>query len=263
MTDYSLTGKVALVTGGGSGIGAAAAHAFAQAGAAVAVVDMREEPAQAVVDAIAVAGGKAVAVAADVRDETQVQAAVDRAVAAFGGLHVVFANAGINGMQCPIEEMTLDEWHATMDTNLTGTFLTVKHSIPHLRAAGGGSIIITASVNGNTIFSLPGYSCYSTSKGGQVIFAKMAALELARWSIRVNAIMPGGVRTNIGERTYRRNLEAVRWDVKMPEHFPPLHNRPADPSEIADLVLFLASDASRYITGAEVLIDGAVSLLRA
>jgi NAD(P)-dependent dehydrogenase (short-subunit alcohol dehydrogenase family) len=158
--------------------------------------------------------------------------------------------------------MTLDEWRATMDTNLTGTFLTVKHSIPHLRAAGGGSIIITASVNGNTIFSLPGYACYSTSKGGQVIFAKMAALELARWNIRVNALLPGGVRTNIGERTYRRNLERVRYDIKMPESFPPLHGRPAAPEEMASIVLFLASDASRYMTGAELLADAGVSLLR-
>jgi NAD(P)-dependent dehydrogenase (short-subunit alcohol dehydrogenase family) len=158
--------------------------------------------------------------------------------------------------------MTLDEWHATIETNLTGTFLTVKHTIPHLRAAGGGSIIITASINGNTLFSLPGYSCYSTSKGGQVIFAKMAALELARWNIRVNSILPGGVRTNIGERTFRRNLDLVRWEVKLPEHFPPLYSRSADPAEIADLVLFLASDASRYITGAEIVIDAAVSLLR-
>jgi NAD(P)-dependent dehydrogenase (short-subunit alcohol dehydrogenase family) len=262
MADYSLAGKVALVTGGGSGIGEAAGHALARAGAAVAVVDVREGPAAMVAEAIRAEGGQARALVADVRDEEQVRAAVAGAVEAFGGVHVVFANAGINGMQCPIEEMTLDEWRATMDTNLTGTFLTVKHSIPHLRAAGGGSIIVTASVNGNTIFSLPGYSCYSTSKAGQVVFAKMAALELARWGIRVNAILPGGVRTNIGERTYRRNLEQIRWAVTLPEHYPPLYSRPADASEVGDLVLFLASDASRYITGAEILIDGAISLLR-
>lgn len=260
--EYELKEKVAFVTGGGSGIGEAAAEIMAAAGAAVVVVDVRSGPAETVAARIREAGGRALAVTADVRDEAAMQAAVAAAVKEFGALHVVFANAGINGMQCPIEEMTLEEWHATMDTNLTGTFLTVKHSIPHLRAAGGGSIIITASVNGNTIFSLPGYSCYSTSKGGQVIYAKMAALELARWNIRVNAIMPGGVQTNIGERTYRRNLDGILYDLQKVKLTAPLLGRPAAPVEMAQVVLFLASDASRYMTGAELLVDAGISLLR-
>ncbi len=187
-----LNERVALVTGGGSGIGEGACYALASAGAAVAIVDRREEPAAAVAQRIQADGGRALSLAADVGDEEQIHAAVARAVEAFGGLHVVFANAGINGMQCPIEEMTLDEWYATIGTNLTGTFLTVKHSIPHLRAAGGGSIIITSSVNGTRLFGLPGYACYSTSKAGQVAFGRMAAIELARWGIRVNTILPGG-----------------------------------------------------------------------
>jgi NAD(P)-dependent dehydrogenase (short-subunit alcohol dehydrogenase family) len=253
--DHALQGKVAFVTGGGSGIGEGACRALARAGVAVAVVDRRAEAAQVVAEAIGAAGGRAAAFAVDVADEAAMQAAIGEVVIQFGGLHIVFANAGINGMQTPIEEMTLDEWHATMDTNLTGTFLTVKHSIPHLRAAGGGSVIITSSINGSRIFSLPGYSCYSTSKAGQVTFAKMAALELARWDIRVNVI-------NIQERTYRRNLEQVRYEVTMPERFPPLYGRSATTDEVADLILFLASDASRYITGAEIVIDGAASLLR-
>jgi NAD(P)-dependent dehydrogenase (short-subunit alcohol dehydrogenase family) len=257
-----LAGKVALVTGGGSGIGQAAARRFAAEGAAVGVLDYRREAAEAVADAIRADGGRAEPLAADVRDEGQVRAAIEGTVAAFGGLQVVFANAGINGMQCPIEEMTYEEWRDTIDTNLTGTFLTVKHSIPHLRAAGGGAIVITASVNGNRQFSLPGYSAYSTAKAGQAVFGRMAAVELARWGIRVNTIIPGGVRTNIRERTWRRNLDAVRWDVKMPEHFPPLHGRPADPAEIANLVIFLASDESRYVTGTEVVIDAGSTLLR-
>ncbi|MFN8538392.1 MAG: SDR family NAD(P)-dependent oxidoreductase [Thermomicrobiales bacterium] len=257
-----LTGKVALVTGGGSGIGEAACRTLAANGAAVAVVDLRPDPAQAVADAIVADGGRAIAVAADVRDEEALHAAVSRTVETLGGLQIVFANAGINGMQTPIEEMTLDEWRATVDTNLTGTFLTVKHSIPHLRAAGGGAIVITASVNGNRLFSAPGYSAYSSSKAAQAAFGRMAALELARWDIRVNTILPGAIRTNITERTYRRNLDAIRYDVKMPEKYPPLGGRVAEASEVADLVLYLVSDASRYVTGTEVTIDAGLTLLR-
>lgn len=255
-------GKVALVTGGGSGIGEAACHTLAREGAAVAVVDMRQEPAERVAEAIRRDGGKAIAVQADVRDEAAMQRAVAQAVDTFGGLNIVFANAGINGMQTPIEEMTLEEWRATLDTNLTGTFLTVKPSIAPLRAAGGGSIIITASINGTHLYSAAGYSAYSSSKAGQLTYGKMAAQELGRWDIRVNVISPGAIRTNIGERTYQRNLEAVRWQMKMPERFPPHLGRSADAAEVADLVLFLASDESRYITGTEVVIDAGMSLLR-
>jgi NAD(P)-dependent dehydrogenase (short-subunit alcohol dehydrogenase family) len=260
--DLNLAGRVALVTGGGSGIGEAACHTLAEAGAAVAVIDIRPDPARIVANRITQNGGRALALTADVGDEESISAAVTRAAAELGGLHVVFANAGINGMQTPIDEMTLDEWNATIQTNLTGTFLTVKHSIPHLRAAGGGSIVITASVNGNTLFSLPGYAAYSTSKAGVVAFTKMAALELARWEIRVNAILPGAIQTNIGERTYRRNLDRVDYKFQPPAKWPPLRGEPAQPGEVADLVLYLASDASRYMTGAELLIDAAYTLWR-
>ncbi len=257
-----LGGKVAFVTGAGSGIGEASARRLAADGAAVAVADVRAEPAERVAAEIIASGGRAIAVVADVRCEDDVRSGIARTVGAFGGLTTVFANAGINGMQCPIEEMTLDEWHATMDTNLTGTFLTVKYAIPHLRAAGGGSIVITASVNGTQLFSLPGYSCYSTSKGGQAIFSRMAAGELSRWDIRVNTICPGAIKTNIGERTYRRNLEQVTWDMKMPEKWPPHLGRPAEAREVADLVAFLVSDESQYITGAEIVIDAGLTILR-
>jgi len=257
-----LNGKVALVTGGGSGIGEATCYTLARAGAAVAVLDLRPEPARAVAERVVAEGGRAIPVVANVADEETMRAAVARTVAEFGGLHIVFANAGINGMHAPVEELTIEEWRATIDVNLTGTFLTVKHSIPHLREAGGGAIIITASVNGTELFSAPGYAAYSASKGGQAAFAKMAATELARWNIRVNSINPGAIRTNIDERTAKRNIAAVTYDVTMPPTFPPLGGRVADPSEVADLVLYLVSDASRYITGTAVTIDAGLTLLK-
>lgn len=260
--DVSLAGKVALVTGGGMGIGEAACRAVAGAGGAVAVVDIQPETARRVACAIRDQGGAAIALIADVTDEGQVAVAVARTVDHLGAMDVVVANAGINGMQTPIDEMKADEWRATLETNLTGTFLTVKHAIPHLRAAGGGSIIITSSMNGNRLFSPAGFAAYSTSKAGQVAFMKMAAIELARWDIRVNAILPGSVKTSINERTYQRNRERVDWNVPRPDRWPPLRGQPAEPDDVANLILFLASNASRHITGAEIIIDGGQSLLK-
>jgi NAD(P)-dependent dehydrogenase (short-subunit alcohol dehydrogenase family) len=215
-----------------------------------------------VADAIQAEGGRVLALAADVSDEAAISAAIAQTVDHFGRLNIVYANAGINGMRASIEELTLDEWRATLDTNLTGTFLTVKHAIPHLRAAGGGSIVVTASLNGTEIFSTTGFTAYSTSKAGQVAFAKMAAFELARWGIRVNIILPGSTQTNIRERTYERNLDPIKYPVKYPDHFPPLHGRPAQAEEIAEVALFLASDASRYMSGAVLTVDAAMSLVR-
>jgi NAD(P)-dependent dehydrogenase (short-subunit alcohol dehydrogenase family) len=257
-----LANKVALITGAGSGIGAGTARVFAREGAKVAVVDFRPAAAEQVAAEIRATGGIAEAFAANVADEGPVHAAVERTVELFGGLNVVFANAGINGMLAPIEELTLDEWHQVIETNLTGTFLTVKHAIPHLRRAGGGSIITTASLHGTALFSMAGYASYGASKAGQVGFVKMAAAELARWKIRVNALLPGGVITNIGERTYQRNLDKITWNITMPEPFPPLTERYTTPEETGEVVLFLASDASRHITGTTFYNDAGIALYR-
>jgi NAD(P)-dependent dehydrogenase (short-subunit alcohol dehydrogenase family) len=250
--DVTLAGGVTLVTGGGSGIGEAACYALADAGAAVAVVDVRAESARLVADRIAANGGRALALGADVGDEEAVSAAITRAAAELGGLHVVFANAGINGMQTPIDEMTLDEWNATLTPNLTGTFLTVKHSIPHLRAAGGGSIVVTASVNGNTLFSQPGYAAYSTSKAGAVAFTKMAALELARWSIRVNAILPGAIETAALGRYLATRDPSIRETM----HARTAMRRNGRPDDISPAAVYLASPAACWVTGKLIEIDG-------
>ena len=182
----------------------------------------------------------------------------------FGRLDIVFANAGINGVSAPVDELTPEEWDRTINTNLRGTFLTVKYTVPHLRKAGGGSIIITSSVNGTRIFSGAGVSAYASSKAGQLAFAKMMALELAKDRIRVNAICPGLIESNIAESTRQRHLDQAAESVEYPDGFVPLKKGEAGQAEdVAELVLFLASRRrSGHITGTPIWIDGAESLLR-
>lgn len=257
-----LDGKVAFITGGASGIGEGTALRFASEGAAVGIADRDEEKGRAVVAAITQKGGKAVYVDTDVTDPAQVEQAVTATVDAFGKLDTVFANAGINGVWTPIEELQPDDWDKTLDINLKGTYLTVHFAIPHLRAAGGGSIIITSSVNGNRTFSSAGASAYSSSKAGQVAFMKMAALELGRYNIRVNAVCPGAIHTNIGESTEKRDTEEVEVKIEFPEGQPFLNEGQGEPIDVADTCLFLASDLSRHVSGVDIYVDGGASLLR-
>jgi NAD(P)-dependent dehydrogenase (short-subunit alcohol dehydrogenase family) len=256
-----LADKVALVTGGGEGIGKATAQLFAREGARVAVLGHSAGNVEEAVSKIQRAGGDAMALVADVAQADQMQAAIKQIADKWGRLDIVFANAGINGMWAPLEELTPDDWQRTIQTNLTGTFLTVKYVVPYLKKQGG-SVIITSSINGTRVFSNTGATAYATSKAGQVAFAKMVALELAKWRIRVNAICPGAISTNIDENTQRRDLNAVRTPVEHPEGTIPLTGgQPGAPEDVAQVVLFLASDAARHVTGTEVFIDGAQSLL--
>ena len=208
------------------------------------------------------AGGEALFVLCDVSDPASVQGAIEQTVWRFGRLDIVFANAGINGVWTPIEELTPEEWDKTLGINLKGTFLTAHFAIPHLKCGGGGSILITSSVNGNRTFSNPGASAYSSSKAGQVAFMKMAALELGRHNIRVNAICPGAIETNIGERTEQRDTEKIGIEVELPLGSPALHGGQGEPIDVADTCLFLASDLSRHVSGVEIYVDGGASLLR-
>ena len=257
-----LEGKTAFITGGASGIGKGTALRFAREGAQIGLADMLREEGEQTRAEIENAGGKALFVPCDVSDPASVQQAIEATVARYGQLNIVFANAGINGVWTPIEELQPDEWDKTLDVNLKGTYLTVHFAIPHLRRAGGGSILITSSVNGNRTFSNPGASAYSTSKAGQVAFMKMAALELARYDIRVNAVCPGAIHTNIGQRTEKRHTEEVEIKVELPEGKPGLHQGQGEPADVADTCLFLASDLSRHVSGVEIYVDGGASLLR-
>ncbi|MFG6114955.1 SDR family oxidoreductase [Halobacillus sp. MO56] len=253
--------KTAVVTGAGSGIGKAAAIRLAKEGYAVALMDLKENRAKAVQEEILEDGGQAHVYDIDVSDETRVKEGLAHINEQWGSIDVVFDNAGINGTFAPIEDMKTEDWEQTIHTNLKSTFLFVKHSIPYMKESGG-SIIITSSINGNRTFSGIGMSAYSTSKAGQVAFMKMAALELARYHIRVNAICPGAIDTNIGQNTEKtKSLEKVQIPVEYPEGSQPLEHAPGTPEQVADLVYFLASNQSSHITGTEMYIDGAESLL--
>ncbi|MCC3374023.1 SDR family NAD(P)-dependent oxidoreductase [Cohnella sp. REN36] len=259
--DQLLKGQVAVVTGGGSGIGRAAAGKLAELGAKICLLDRVEETNDKVQDRIAERGGEAIAVETDVSDAASVEHGIRQAVERWGRIDVVFANAGINGTWTPIEDLSPEDWDQTLSINLRGTFLTVKYAIPYMKRQGG-SIIVTSSVNGTRIFSNTGASAYSSSKAGQVAFTKMAALELAQHQIRVNAICPGAIRTNIGQNTNRTaEAEEAKIPVIFPEGSMPLQDGPGSPEQVAELVAFLASPRSSLITGSVIYIDGAESLL--
>jgi NAD(P)-dependent dehydrogenase (short-subunit alcohol dehydrogenase family) len=206
-------------------------------------------------------GSKAIIIEADVSNADEVQKGVGDIFQQWGRLDIVFANAGINGTIAPIEHLTPEDWDKTLSIDLKGTFLLVKYAIPHMKEKGG-SVIITSSVNGSRKFSGVGMSAYSSAKAGQVAFAKMAALELSGYKIRVNAICPGSIKTNIEENTYRTpELDEVKIPVIYPEGSHPLEHLPGKPEQVADLVLFLASEESSHVSGTEIFIDGAETLL--
>lgn len=258
-----LTDKVALVTGAGSGIGKAAAELMAKVGAKVALLGRSEDELQKTLTQIEANGGAAIPLLADISQPEQMQQAAQKTFDKWGRLDIVFANAGINGVWASLEELAPEEWNKTININLTGTFLTVKYAVPYLKRQGG-SVIITSSVNGTRVFSNTGATAYSCTKAAQVAFTKMVALELAEHGIRVNVICPGAIDTNIDENTERRNLEEIQEPVEFPEGKIPLTDgKPGTSEQVAQLVLFLASDASSHITGTEMWIDGGESLLKA
>jgi len=261
MTYSCLKNKVALITGAASGIGKATAIALAKEGAKIVLVDLNNNRAESTEEQIKQLGGQCLFLDTDVANAQRVEQAIKDAIVEFGTLDIIFANAGINGTVAPIEDLTPDNWDETLTTNLKSTFLTVKYSIPHMKK-NGGSIIITSSINGNRNFASFGMSAYSTSKAGQVAFAKMAALELAQYKIRVNVICPGAIETNIGENTFKQpEVKKIEIPVIYPEGSQPLEHAPGKPEQVADLVTFLASSASSHISGTEIYIDGAETLL--
>jgi NAD(P)-dependent dehydrogenase (short-subunit alcohol dehydrogenase family) len=258
----TLAGKVALVTGAGSGIGKATAKLFSYAGARVAALTRSADEAEATCREIRAAHGEALGLPADISDATAMARSIRAIEDAWGRLDVVVANAGVNGLWAPVDEIGEDDWDQVMNINLKGTFLTVKHAVPLLKRQGG-AVVIVASVNGTRIFSNAGASAYATTKGGQVAFGRMMALELAKHRIRVNTVCPGSIDTRIDENTQRKDLEKAREPVVFPEgHIPLTDGKSGSSEQVAELIWFLSSGLSSHITGAEVFIDGAESLLQ-
>jgi len=258
--DGQFAGKVALVTGGGSGNGKATAIHLGRQGASVAVLSRRQARIDGARAEVVAAGGQAFGISADVRNEDDVKEAIRQIDEKWGRLDLVVANAGANGVFAPLEELTLEEWHHTLDTNLTSTFLTVKSSLPLLKRVGG-SIVVVSSVNGTRNFNYPGAVAYSTSKAGQVAFTKMMAIELAQHKIRINVVCPGAITTNIQEATFPRNIDSIRRPIEFPKGHSPLAGGPADPSQVAEVIAFLLSDAASFVSGTEMWVDAAETLL--
>jgi NAD(P)-dependent dehydrogenase (short-subunit alcohol dehydrogenase family) len=244
-------GRGVLVTGAGSGIGRAAAQLFANEGGRVVVVDQDEHEAQATVTSIRQAGGEALAIGADVSREADCRGMVERALAAYGRLHVAFNNAGIGASGFAVADEEEVTWSRLIDVNLKGIFLGMKYEIPAMVGAGGGAIVNTASVAG--LVGERGIGAYSASKHGVVGLTRTAALDYIGQGVRINAVCPGATRTRI--------LASWFQDPKVESFILSRHpiGRIAEPEEIARAVLFLASDDASFIVGQALAVDGGLT----
>ena len=244
--------KVALVTGGGSGIGRASAILFAREGAKVMVTDLDGDSAERTKEEIIARGGEAAAMRADVASEVDAQAMVKATIDTFGTLDVAFNNAGIEGLIAPAHEYPLGDWRRILDINLTGVWLGMRYQIPWMRENGGGSIINTASILGVVgAANTPGYTA---TKHGVIGLTKSAALENAKDGIRINAVCPGYIETPL---VMERGVQAGK-DRAVLDELISLHpmGRLGQPEEIAEAVIWLASNAASFVTGHALVVDG-------
>src|SRR5690606_18509821 len=257
----TLSGRYALVTGAGSGLGKATALKLAREGAHVAVLSRTAEEVEAVAAQIRDLGREALALTADVAHETPMRRAFQTIGESFGRLDICFANAGINGVWAPIDDLKPEEWDETIRVNLRGTYLTLHLAVPLMKERGG-SVAITSSINGTRTFTSGGATAYAATKAAQLAMAQMLAIELAKYRIRVNAICSGAIESDIDKNTTKRDTEEAAEPAIYPEGSIPLTDgKPGRAEDVANLVAFLASDAGRHISGTPIWIDGAQSLL--
>lgn len=242
-------GKVALVTGATSGIGRATAVAFGKAGANVAITGRRETEGLETVELINAAGGKGLFIKADAALEADAKRMVEETVAAFGRLDFAFNNAGVEQTMTPLTEQTEADYDRIMDTNVKGVWLSLKYEIPAILKSGGGAIVNNASVAG--VIGVPGIPIYIASKHAVIGLTKSVALEYAKQNVRVNAVNPGPIATELFENFRRSNPESVAQIIaSVPQ------GRVGTPDEIADAVLWLCSPGAAYVTGQNISIDG-------
>ncbi|WP_413309711.1 glucose 1-dehydrogenase [Bacillus sp. 1P10SD] len=243
-----LNKKIAIVTGGGSGIGRAAAVLLAKEGAKVAVADIDPILGEETVSLLKEDGVEAIFVKTDVADSEQIKQLIQITSNTFGGLHIMFNNAGIGNSEVRSVDLAEEEWDRVVDINLKGVFLGIKYAVPEISKSGGGSIINTSSLLG--LKGQKYMSAYNASKAGVVVLTKNAALEYGKYNIRVNAIAPGVIDTKIIEN-WRQNER--KWPIISRAN---ALGRIGTPDEVANAVLFLASDEASFITGTTLSVDG-------
>lgn len=246
-----LENKSIIITGASSGIGAAAAVLFAAEGASVVLGARREPELSEIAEQIAQSGGKAVFLAGDVTDGSYCRALVDLAEAEFGGLDGAFNNAGTMGDMGPVADMSEDNWHRVIDTNLTSAFLSARAQLPALQSRQGGALVFTSSFVGYSNGGLPGMAAYAAAKAGLIGFTQSLAAEHAAEGIRISALLPGGTRTPMaGDDPEGHAFVESLHPIK----------RMAQPYEIAQAALFLLSDRASFVTGSPLVADGGVSV---
>ncbi len=248
----ALEGRVPVITAGGAGIGAATARRFAREGAHVVVADLSGRRAAAVAGEIVSGGGRAEWLKMDAADPDGVQAAVRRAVDAFGRLDAMVNNAG-HAEVAPLDEITLEGWNRVLAVTLTGAFLGMKYCLPVMRRQGGGAIVNTASISGTA--GDYGLSSYNAAKAGVINLTRSAAIENARHGIRVNCVCPGTIDTRAPELLGGARADEIRREQAAANPIA----RMGQADEIASAILFLASDEASFITGAAIVVDGGLT----